>query len=103
MIEDDFNYLFEPRPNPPLPSIWENIQIYLDISEFLLSRPEVPFEPRRSSKRFYVIPSSQQLINTYLSKIEEIPQVYEDYCTPYLRSDKDDEIPLIWLNLKSIR
>jgi len=72
MIENDFNYLFESRANPPLPSIWENIQIYLDISEFLSSLPEVSFEPRRPSKKFYVIPSSQQVIDTYLSKMEEL-------------------------------
>jgi len=103
--EDFFNHFFELRPNPPLFSklIQEDIQIYFDTSEFLSSLPEIPFEPRRPSRKFYVIPSSQQLINTYLGKIEEIPDVYEDYCTPYSTSDKDAEIPLIWLNPKSIR
>jgi len=81
---DFFNYLFPPRQNSPLFSktIREDIQIYFDILEFLPSLPEIPFEPRRSSKTFYVIPSSQQLINTYLAKIEDIPQVYKDSCTP---------------------
>jgi len=102
MIEDDFNYLFEPRQKLPLIPIWEVIQIYADISEFLFSLPEIPFDPRRPSKTFYIIPSSQQLIDSYLAKIEEVPWVYKDYCTPYPTSDKDYEIPLIRLNLMSI-
>jgi len=54
------------------------MQIYFDILEFLPFLPEIPFEPSRAWKGFHVIPSSQQLIDTYLTKIEEIPHVYED-------------------------
>jgi len=106
MVEDDFfNYVFEPRPNHSLFSttISDNIQLYFDILQLQSSLPEISFELRRPSKRFYVISTSQQLINTYLAKIEEIPPVYEDYCTLYPTSDKDYKIPLLWLNPKSIR
>jgi len=75
-VEEDFsNNLFEPRPNAPRFSktIWEDIQIYSDIYKFLHSLPKIPFEPRRPSKEFYIIPSSQQLVDTYLAMIEEIP------------------------------
>jgi len=110
MIEDDsfldsLEYFFEPRPKTPplfLNTIQEDIKLYIDILELRNSLPEIPFKPERPCKQFYIIPSSQQLIHTYLSKIEEITQVYEDYCIPYPTSDKDPEILLIWLNPKSI-
>jgi len=106
MIEEEFfNYFFEARPNTPLFSetIRDDIRIYSDILEFLFSPSEIHFDPRRASWRFYVISTFQQLIDIYLAKLEEIPQVYEDYCTPYPTSTKVQKILHIWLNPMSIR